>query len=157
MQPPVQPIGAKTCSPELSAELRALSSLLPEGMILGVSPTDGDCFFDSVCQGFCASGIPNITRGQDVRLAVKAFWDKKSQTEAADDFGALLCGDATINLPSCYAGLDALKKLQGFKSWVSQDAQYIASKVRKQVGKAGFHQEFPTYPYWGGILDCQVT
>jgi hypothetical protein len=124
-------------------------------MILGVSSPDGDCFFDSVCQGFCALGIP-ITRSQDVRLAVKAFWDGKSETDAADDFSALLC-DATINLPSCYSKLDDLKKLNRFKNWLVQDAQYVASKVRNHLGKVGFDQDFPTYPYWGGILDCQVT
>jgi hypothetical protein len=152
MQPPVQPVGAKTCTPELSA----LSSLLPEGMMLGGSPTNGDCFFDSVFQVFRAWGIRKITKCHDVRRAVRDFWQGKSNEDAMDDFTAVLW-DTTINLPSCYANLDAFEKLESFKKWVLQDAQYIASKVQKQAGKAGFDQEFPTYPYWGGILDCQVT
>jgi hypothetical protein len=149
----MQPVGAKTCTPKQNA----LNSLLPEGMMLGGSSTNGDCFFDSVFQGFCALGsIPKIKRCHDVRLAVKNFWDGKSEKEAADDFGALLF-DTTINLPSCYAGLDALKKLEGFKNWLAQDPQYIILKLQNQLEKPGFVQNFPTYPYWGGILDFQVT
>ena len=145
MQPPVEPVGAKTCSTELSS----LSLLLPKGLMFGGAPDDGDCFFDAVFQVFRALGIPNLGRCADLRLTVKAFWDGKSEVEAEDDYAALL-HDSTIQLPTC------VTNLHGFKNWVIQTPEYIANKVLLQQGLAGFG-EFPSYPYWGGILDFQVT
>jgi hypothetical protein len=147
MQPPVQPVGAETCSIELSA----LFHLLPKGLMLGGAINNGDCFFDSVCQVLSASKLQKFGRVKsvDVRLAVKEFWDAKSNEEAAGDFGALK-NDTSLMLPSC------ITSVGDFKNWLKLPAGYIAQKARIQGGQPGFG-EFATVPYWGGIMDCQVA
>ena len=111
MQPPEQPDGAMTCSNQLSA----LSfQLLPEGLMFGGAIDDGDCFFDTVCQVLRALDYAKFGKLQarDVRKAVKAFWDAKSDKDAADDFGALTF-DISIGLPPCIASVGATAFGQG--------------------------------------------
>lgn len=137
-----------TCSNQLSA----LSfELLPVGLMFGGAIDDGDCFFDTVCQVLRALDYAKFGKLQarDVRKAVKAFWDAKSDKDAADDFGALTF-DISIGLPSCVTSVGA------FKNWLVQPAEYIKQKTQSQAGQGGF-QEFPTSPYWGGIMDFQVA
>jgi len=155
MQPPEQPAGAKTCSIELNATLSE-GKLLPEKLMLGGADGDGDCFFDSIFQVLEVFRIPNCQRCVDVRLAVKNFWDAKREDEALADLINLESCDNTFLLPPCVADLKGMKKLEGFKNWLVQPAWFIKQKVERQAGKAGF-EEFPTSPYWGGIMDFQVA
>jgi hypothetical protein len=155
MQPPEQPAGAKTCSIELSA--LSERKLLPEGLMLGGAIDNGDCFFDSIFQVLKFFGIPNCQRCVDVRFAVKKSWDAKREEDASADLNNLESCDNTLLLPSCVADLKGLKKLEGFKNWLIQPADYITDRVNRQLGKPGFSDDFPTHPYWGGFMDLQVA
>ena len=144
MQPPVQPLEAKTCS----ADLSHLSCRLPKGLFLGGAANDGDCFFDTVAQGINAVGIR--IKSNEVRLAIKKSWDEKPTKEADEDF-AVLEWDTTIFFPPCVTDVET------FKNWVILTADYIKKKTLHQSGQSGFSSDFPTFPYWGGTMDLQVT
>ena len=148
MQPPEQPVGAKTCSIELSA----LSlKLLPEGFMFGGAIDDGDCYFDSVCQVLRAlddDKFCKLTAG-NVRKAVKKYWDAKPDEVAADDYDALK-HDPAIQLPSC------VTSVENFKRWLILPADFIKMRAELQDGMPGF-EVFATSPYWGGIMDFQVA
>ena len=149
MQPPEQPVGAKTCSIELNA--LSQPNLLPEGLMLGVAIANGDCFFDAVCQVLRAldsDKFGNLKAG-DVRKAVKMFWDAKSDEDAAADFASLK-NDHSLMLPSCVDSLEA------FKRWLALPADFIKKRAQRQLGEPGFG-DFATSPYWGGIMDFQVA
>ena len=118
--------------------------------MFGGAINNGDCFFDAVCQVLRALDVKFCKlKADDVRKAVKKYWDAKSDEDAAEDFGALK-QDLSIELPSC------VTSFKDFKNWLVQPADYIKMKVKHQSGQPGF-AEFATVPYWGGIMDFQVA
>ena len=149
MQPPEQPVGAKTCSIELNA--LSQPNLLPEGLMLGGAIDDGDCFFDAVCQVLRALDDEKFCKlkSVDVRLAVKKYWEAKSDEDAAADFASLK-NDHSLMLPSCVDSFEA------FKRWLTLPADFIKTRALLQLGEPGFG-DFATSPYWGGIMDFQVA
>jgi hypothetical protein len=119
--------------------------------MLGGAIDNGDCFFDAVCQVLRALDFTKFCKlkADDVRKAVKKYWDAKSDEDAAEDFENLK-HDSSIDLPLCVTSAEK------FKRWLILPADFIKDRADRQAGKAGFDY-FAMLPYWGGFMDLQVA